>query len=178
MREGADRITVEGDDAALAAEVKRLLRADLLANTEVAFVPTGGSVVAQLWGLPTDTAQARDLATTGEARPVPLLRDDVGGVLVGRGVLAEVNGVGYCDDECVLRGPARVVEVQPDAEHGLLVRVVRGKLRRRESTARGRAFQYGGEQPITPELDGIRRERPIARWTWYRHTEDLRLVRP
>jgi hypothetical protein len=175
---GTERITVEGTDAALAAEVKRLLRAERLGGVEVAFLPARDSFVAQLWGLPTDPVRARELAAAGTARPVPVLRDDVGGVLVGRGVLRNVDGVGYCDDERVLSGPARWVEVRPDAEAGLSVRVVHGRLLRRAAAARGRAFQYGGDVAITPELDGIRRERAIARWTWYRHVEDLRLVRP
>jgi hypothetical protein len=52
--------------------------------------------------------------------------------------------------------------------------VVRGRPRRPE-TFRGRAFQIGCE-PATAEHDGITHPRPVRRWTWYRHTEDLRAI--
>jgi hypothetical protein len=171
-----DRAVVVGDDAGLAAVVRRLLRRELLGSVAVGFVPARGSAVAELWGLPTDPADALRLASTGTASAVPLVRDDAGGVLVGCGVLDGVNGVGYCDDQLALRGTARRVEVRPHASAGLEVRVVRGRLRARESTLHGRAFQYGGG-PVSPVLDGVQRERPLPRWTWYRHTEDLLLVR-
>lgn len=169
------RLVVVGDDAALAAVVLRLLRRELLGQVTVGFVPPRGSAVAALWGLPSDPAEALKMAMDGAAAAVPVVRDDAGGVLVGLGVLDGVNGVGYCDDELAVRGAARRIEVQPHSA-GVEVRVVQGRLRRRTSTLHGRAFQFGGE-PVLPVSDGVRRERPIPRWTWYRHTEDLQLAR-
>lgn len=175
--DGADLI-VAGDDADLAAVVVRLLRTDRLARTTVGYLPARGSVAAKLWGIPTEWSAAYRLATTGTARPVPLIRDDKGGVLLGRGTFAPVSGVGYCDDDVVLRGYARRLDVQPDLDGGpgLVIAVRLGRLRRRMTTTWGRAFQLGCD-PAFPVLDGARRERPVDKWTWYRHTEDLRVVR-
>jgi len=56
------------------------------------------------------------------------------------------------------------------------VRVVRrGLLGRRVQQAAGRAVQLGC-LPTAVLRDGVA-ARTTNRWTWYRHTEDLRLVR-
>lgn len=175
----ADPLIVAGTDADLAAVVLRLLRKEKLSSTRVGFVPSDPmSEVAALWGLPTDPARALALATHGEVDPVPLLRDDNGGVLVGRGTFGAIRGVAYCDDDVALRGPARSIEVSPDSEGGpgLTVRVVKGLVFKRPVTVVGRAFQIGCI-PTRPTSDGVPFPRVITRWTWYRHTEDLRLIR-
>lgn len=176
--DGADLI-VAGDDADLAAVVLRLLRRDWLGSISVGYLPTGrGSAFAELWQLPVEPAAAFRLATGGKVDPVSLIRDDVGGVLLGLGSINPVNGIAYCDDEVVLRGKAHRIDVQPDTAGGagLTVRVQHGRLRKRILSHRGRAFSLGCDL-ASPVLDGVRRERPTERWTWYRHTEDLRLVR-
>jgi hypothetical protein len=167
-------LVVHGSDADLAAVVLRLLRADRL-DLRVGYVPADPrSPVARLWGLPADPVAA---ALDGPAATVPLVRDDAGGVLVGLGVIAPARGTVFCDDEIPLRGVAERLEVTPDPELGLRVRVVhKGLLRNKVSTLSGRAVQYGGE-PVAPVRDGITHPRPLNRWTWYRHTEDLRVVR-
>ncbi|WP_167177728.1 hypothetical protein [Saccharomonospora amisosensis] len=173
-------LVVAGTDADLAAVVLRLLRKNLVAETTVGYVPTDPrSAVAALWRLPTDPGKAMRLALTGPDRPVPLIRDDVGGVLVGQGELPRVRGIAYCDDTVALRGEARSVVVHPSdvAAEGLVVTVTRGRLRRRRDVFTSRAFQLGCD-PLVPMSDGVPHPRPIDRWTWYRHTEDLRLVRP
>jgi hypothetical protein len=175
----ADPLIVVGTDADLAAVVVRLLRNEKLGSTRVGFVSvdTSSEVVAR-WGLPTDPARALAVALHGEVDPVPLIRDDNGGVLVGMGTLGAIRGVAYCDDELALRGTARSIEVSPDGEGGpgLVVRVVKGLVFKRPVTFAGRAFQLGC-LPTHPVLDGVVHPRPVTRWTWYRHTEDLRLVR-
>ncbi|EHR53721.1 hypothetical protein SacmaDRAFT_5605 [Saccharomonospora marina XMU15] len=173
-------LVVAGTDADLAAVVLRLLRKDLLAETTVGYVPTDPrSAVASLWRLPTNPERAMRLALTGNDRPVPLIRDDVGGVLIGRGELPRVRGIAYCDDTVALRGEARSVVVRPSevAAEGLVVTVTSGRLRRRRDVFTSRAFQLGCD-PLVPISDGVPHPRPMDRWTWYRHTEDLRLVRP
>lgn len=173
----APALVVAGTDTDLAAVVLRLLRKDAVATTTVGYVPSDpDSAVAALWGLPTDPATALRLALTGAERPVPLVRDDAGGVLVGRGVISPVRGIAYCDDTVALRGLARSIEVHA-GEDSLVVTVTRGRLLRRRHTFRSRAFQLGCE-PVVPVSDGVPYPRPMTRWTWYRHTEDLRLVRP
>lgn len=175
----AGPLIVAGTDADLGAVVVRLLRKEKLGSTRVGFVPSDPmSEVAALWGLPTDPTRALALATHGEVDPVPVLRDDNGGVLVGRGTFGAIRGVAYCDDDIALRGPARSIEVSPDSEGGpgLTVRVVKGLVFKRPMTVVGRAFQIGCI-PTRPTSDGVPFPRAITRWTWYRHTEDLRLIR-
>lgn len=169
------RLVVCGTDADLNAVVLRLLRTEAL-TTPVGFVASSASsVVARRWRLPASAAAAADLALHGEPTPVPLLRDEAGGVLVGLGVIKPVRGIAYCDDELVLRGQASRLEVTPDPERGLLVRVVRRRLLGRARLAAGRAVQLGC-RPTGVLRDGVPTRAP-QRWTWYRHTEDLRLVR-
>src|SRR5215470_8120945 len=198
-RIGGRRLVVIGTDADLAAVVLRLLRTERLDGVPVGFVPvsasaagtsatgasaTGASAVAEVFGLPGRPEQAMRLALHGDVDPVPLIRDDAGGVLVGRGLLRRVRGVVYCDDARVLRGVAPRLEVSPDpgagmdtSVGGLLVRVWSGRLFRRGITeSSGRALQIGCA-PNQPVIDGVEHERPVRRWTWYRHTANLRLVR-
>lgn len=177
---GDKRLVVNGTDADLNAVVLRLLRTERLADVPLGYVPTDpGSAVAGLWGLPTDPGRALDLALSGDADRVPLIRDDVGGVLVGLGSLGPVRGVGYGDDTVVLRGQASRLEVTPDPDGGpgLVVRVIHKRLfGRKVVSTPARAFQLGC-LPVQVESDGIAHPRPMGKWTWYRHTEDLRLVR-
>lgn len=196
-RLGERRLVVTGTDADLAAVVLRLLRTERLASVQVGFVPVLGesstprgtksgvkSGVAAVFDLPTESERALKLALHGEPDPVPLIRDDAGGVLVGLGELGPVRGVAYCDDTRVLRGQAARLEVSPDptagpdtSADGLLVRVWRGGLfRRGPAEFQGRAVQIGcAAAPLV--RNGVPHEEPVRRWTWYRHTTDLRLVR-
>jgi hypothetical protein len=166
--ESIDRLVVHGTDADLAAVVLRLMRLERL-DVPVGFIPLGRrSVVARLWELP---AAPIEVALTGGVRRLPLIRDDAGGVLLGLGVLAPARGTVYCDDQLALRGAAERIEVAPDPAGELTVRVVRrGFLRNR--TFAGRAVQFGVD-PVAPTRDGVAYPRPMERWTWYRHTEDL-----
>ncbi|MBV9142702.1 MAG: hypothetical protein JO115_17620 [Pseudonocardiales bacterium] len=171
------RLVVCGTDADLAAVLLRLLRTGVLAAVPVGYVPSSASsAVARLWGLPVVPTAAASLALGGAPQRVPLVRDDSGGVLVGLGVVRPVEGVVYCDDEVVLRGRAGRLEVAPDRALGLVVRVVRGGLlRRRVRDVTGRAVQLGC-RPTGVWRDGVA-SHTTDRWTWYRHTEDWRLVR-
>jgi hypothetical protein len=172
------RVVVAGTDGDLAAVVLRLLRTERLASTAVAYLPASpDSVVAATWGLPTTAAQAATLAIHGEPDLVPLIRDDAGGVLLGRGEVRPARGVVYCDEELVLRGQANRLEVTPVAPVGVDVRAVRvGLFGRKVRAAMGRAVQIGCLS-ATVLCDGEPHPRPVTRWTWYKHSEELRLVR-
>ncbi|SMD07773.1 hypothetical protein SAMN05660733_03933 [Lentzea albidocapillata] len=175
----ADRLVVAGTDADLAAVALRLLRKEKLGSVALGYVPLADSSVAALWGLSTDPARALDIALNGDVDPVPFVRDDVGGVLMGLGVLAPVRGVGYSDADNVLRGQASRIECTPDPDGGLglQIRIVNKRLiGSKVRVSRPRAFQLGC-LPTTAVLDGHKHPRPVDKWTWYRHTEDLRLVR-
>ncbi|WP_018686656.1 hypothetical protein [Actinokineospora enzanensis] len=173
------RVVVLGGDADLAAVVLRLMRLDRLADTPIGYVPVEprASAVPALWGLPADRERLAETALRGEVDPFPLIRDDAGGVLVGLGVVDQPQGVAYCDDTTVLRGRAKRIEVTPDPDGGagLVVRVVRGGLLgKRITTEAGRAFQIGC---IRTRLVRDGEVKDAAKWTWYRHTEDLRVAR-
>lgn len=181
------RLLVSGTDADLAAVLLRLLRGDRL-DVEVAFLPAGRTAATSSWGLPCGAAGGA-LALAGVAAAVPLIRDDSGGVLVGRGEVRDLDGECYCDDLLVLRGSAPHLVVAP-GPGGIAVRVGRtarapdGRVRpvpaaamRGRGSAVGRAVQLGGA-PMTVTVDGVAHPRPVPRWTWYRHTADWLLVRP
>jgi hypothetical protein len=172
------RILIVGDDADLAAVVRRLLRRELLGSVEVAYAAANRSPVTGLWDLPPGVPAVR-LATDGEVDLVPLVRDDVGGVLVGAGSLGPVNGTVYVDERRVLRGPAHRLLVTPDRDKGLAVTVTQRRFAgvgRRPRTHLGRAVQIG-TVATTVVRDGVPYPRAMDRWTFYKHTEPLRLVR-
>ncbi|MBP2475693.1 hypothetical protein JOF53_004565 [Crossiella equi] len=175
------RLLVHGSDADLAAVVLRVLRKDRLGDVEIGYLPTEPtSHVARLHGLPTELTPAFRVALGDGPPGVPLLRDDVGGVLVGYGLISPVQGSAYCDDVHVLKGAATRLEVTPDASggEGLVVSVRRRRLfGRRTLVQPGRALQLACE-PATVLRDGVPHARLMDKWTWYRHTSDLRLVRP
>jgi hypothetical protein len=166
------RLVIAGTDADLAAVVLRLLRTERVTSVELGYLPASkDSVTAALWRLP----RSLEHALTAPIREVPLVRDDNGGVLVGAGTIAAFDGVAYCDDTRVLSGPAKLLRVTPDPG-GVRVTVRHnGFLRRSGPAATGRACQIGGELPEIVS-DGVPHGRPMPRWTWYRHTEDLRLA--
>jgi hypothetical protein len=167
---GERRLVVLGTDADLAAVVLRLMRKEALNDVSVGFVPSADSAVLALWGVHTDVIE---VALRGEVDQVPLVRDDAGGVLLGLGEIGATRGVGYCDDTQVLRGRASAVEVTPGPQ-GVVVRVInRGLMGKRLREYQGRAFQLGS-LPVRPVRDGDAYPRPMTRWTWYRHTENMR----
>ncbi|MEJ8279716.1 hypothetical protein [Pseudonocardia spirodelae] len=167
----ARRLIVHGDDADLAAVLVRLLRRDAL-GTEVAYLPVSRrSRAAVSWGFPSSFGDAVALARSGTARDMPLVRDDNGGVLAGRGEIRDLYGEAYCDATRVLHGRVRslVVDAGPEGVH------VRGG--RGVTAATGRAIQIG-TTGATPVRDGVAHPREIKRWAWYRHTEPWRPVLP
>ncbi len=175
------RLIVAGSDADLAAVLVRLLRTERL-DIEVGYLPAAqSSPAAAVWGLPVDPSRAAALALDGTAAAVPLIRDDAGGVLVGRGELRDVAGEAYCDDALVLRGRARRLVVTPGPA-GVAVRAggsgpVRQGVAGGRGSAVGRAVQIGC-RPTTVWHDGVAHPRQVERWTWYRHTADWLLVHP
>ena len=178
----AGRLLVIGDDADLAAVALRLQRKELLGSVEVAYAPAGRTPVVDLWRLP-HGVRAIQFGASGRVDwvvdEVPLVRDDVGGVLVGVGYLGPVTGTVYVDEHRVLRGAAQRLRVTPDRAKGLAVTVSRRRfigLGPRPITTPGRAVQIGCA-PTTVLRDGIAYDRPMDRWTFYKHTEPLRLLR-
>jgi hypothetical protein len=172
-----DRAVVVGEDGDLNAVVVRLLRTERLGEVPVGFAPVADdSDVAITWDLPLELGRALDVALSASPDRVPLVRDDQGGVLVGLGRIGPLRGVAYCDDTQVLRGPAKTIRVVPGG-NGIDVTVAhRGLFNRKQRSTQGRAFEVGC-LPTRVIRDGVPYERPVKRWNWYRHTEDLRLIR-
>ncbi|MDQ4116671.1 MAG: hypothetical protein M3235_06870, partial [Actinomycetota bacterium] len=121
-------------------------------------------------GLPRRPADAAELALRGRATPVPLVRDDAGGVLAGRGEIRDLYGEAYCDATRVLYGPVRRLRVEA-GPGGVSVLGDRGV-----RAATGRAVQIGSTGARVTR-DGVEHPREITRWAWYRHTEPWLLVR-
>lgn len=172
-----DRVVVVGEDGDVAAVALRLLRTERLGEVAIGYAPVADdSDVAVTWDLPLDVARALDVALNATPDRVPLIRDDKGGVLIGLGRIGPLRGVAYCDDTEVLRGPAKTIRVVP-AGPGVEVTVAhRGLFNRRQRATTGRAFEVGC-LPTRVVRDGVIYDRPVKKWHWYRHTEDLRLVR-
>ena len=172
------RVLVIGDDSDLAAVVLRLLRRELLGSIIVGFATDRSTSVTDLWSLPVGAA-AVDLALRGDPDLVPVVRDDIGGVLIGLGMLAPVRGTVYVDENRVLSGGAARLLIAPDTEKGLSVTVVPRRILgfgRRPRTIHGRAVQIG-TVPAMVVSDGRPHEALMGRWTFYKHTEPLRLAR-
>ncbi|MDL5155072.1 hypothetical protein [Actinomycetospora termitidis] len=193
LLDAATRLVVAGSDAALAAVVVRLLRRERL-DVAVGFVPADpSSEAAAVWGLPTDPAEALDLARRGDPTPAPLIRDDRGGVVAGVHRVGAFSGVSYCDEHELVRGEAAGLAVRPDPSSGdrelgpggggLAATVIgrpRRFRRRDDRVTFGRAATVGIRPgtTATASRDGIEDTRPLERRSWYRHTEDWLLVRP
>lgn len=175
------RLVVAGEDAALAAILQRLLRRERL-DVALALLPSPGSVAATVWGVPTDPPAALALARDGEALRSVLVRDDRGGVVVGRHRVGAFTGEVYCDEHRLLTGDATALEIRPDPSgHGTVARVTGPKgmlgLRAGATVERdGRAVQLGCRR-VTVERDGVGDDRPVMRRSWYPHTADWWLVR-
>lgn len=174
----AGRIVVIGDDLDLSGVVLRLLRTDRLGDVIVGYATGSATAVTTLWSLPTGAA-ALQLALTGDPDLIPLVRDDVGGILLGSGSVSPVRGTVYVDEKKVLAGPAAGILVEPNDEKGLLATVVPRRilgLRRRSTSWPGRVVQIG-TTPAEVVSDGRSHGRQMDRWTFYKHTAPLRLVR-
>lgn len=189
---GGGLLVVAGGDDALNAVVQRLLRRGQLGEVPTAFVPVGtsaggsasgpagGSAVCRAAGLPEDTDSAARVAVTGQPRLRGLVRDDHGGVLLGRAALTPWEGDrfgarAYVDDTAVADGVIRELAVHP-AQGCLAVTVARGRLRR-TVRERGRAVTVSCAQARLT-VDGATHPRPQSRRTWWYEPDRWRLVVP
>lgn len=97
-RAASRRIVVAGGDGSLHAVVRALHRRRDLAGRTLALLPLGtGNDFARGAGIPLDIEEAARLVLTGHARPVDLLVDEVGEIVVnnvhaGAGALAARHG--------------------------------------------------------------------------------------
>jgi diacylglycerol kinase (ATP) len=76
-------LVIAGGDGSLHLAVRRLSERSALATTAVGLVPLGtGNDLARALDIPLDAADAARLVRDGQACPIDLLRDDVGGIVV------------------------------------------------------------------------------------------------
>lgn len=82
-RAGSRRIVVAGGDGSLHAVVAALHRRDELEGAVIALLPMGtGNDFARAMGIPLDIEDAAHVVLEGEVRPVDLLVDDTGSIVV------------------------------------------------------------------------------------------------
>lgn len=106
------RLVVVGSDAALAAVITRLMRADYM-WVEVGYIPIDpASPAAVNWGLASlSSDELWALAVDGTVRPVPLIRDDRGNAVAGCATVTSFPDSGELaaeiavDDVTLLPGP-------------------------------------------------------------------------
>jgi len=167
-------LLVSADVPGLNAILTRLVRRELAAHTPIGWVPDpdrSSRELAAALHLPARPTLAANIATSDAVRPVRLVRDDHGGLLLLRGTLTAASGrrfgvQSYHDDALIADGPIRRIEVGPDYTDGCAVhaRVKAGLRRRAHST--GRSVQSACAEAVVT-IDGVRRERPVTKWTWY-----------
>jgi hypothetical protein len=172
------RLVVVGRDADLAAVLTRLLRAERL-DVEVAYVPGRRTPATRAYRLPSGWRAARR-ARRGDARRVPLIRDETGTAIVGAAQWQPpddaqlLHGEAVVDDAVLFDGDAVGVRVEPTAGlPGLRARLLRGPSRR---WLTGRAAQLG-TTGVAVVRDGVPAPRATRRSTIYRNTEGWLLVR-
>jgi hypothetical protein len=164
-------------DAFCGAVVARLMLAERL-DVEVALVLPAPTLATKVYELPFG-APAVELAQSGSAVELPLVRDDMAVVLLGRarqhGVDGDLDGESYVDSDLLVRGRAKGVVIEPTMD----MPGVRASVDRRWRTKwlTGRAVQTGAPELIV-DRDGVPGTRPVKRSTFYRHHVNWKLVRP
>jgi hypothetical protein len=156
----AGRVIVLGTHADLSAVLTRLLRTDRL-DVEVGFL-------ARSWG-------ARRVRT-GQARRVPLIRDETGTVITGAALWLPpdesahtITGEAVVDDTVLFDGEVTGVRVEPtDTMPGLRASLLTARTGPRRWVT-GRAAQLGTTGALVVR-DGTPTARPVKRSTFYRHT--------
>ena len=97
-RAGSRRIVVAGGDGSLHAVVAALHRRHDLADSVLGLIPLGtGNDFARCMGIPLDPEEAATLILDGEVRPVDMMVDELGGIVVnnvhvGAGAQASRHG--------------------------------------------------------------------------------------
>ncbi len=172
-----ERLIVVGEDAALAAVLTHLLRSERL-DVEVAYVPSVRTEATRILGLDKG-AKAGRTAAEGTAQPTPLIRDDLGVVLVGSAQLTgpdggRLTGETYVDERALFSGETAGIQIQPTGKAPGLRAARQGRLRRK--WMEGRAAQTGGTA-IALVRDGVPETKRLKRSTFYRHVTDWLLVR-
>ncbi|MEE2032945.1 hypothetical protein [Rhodococcus chondri] len=173
------RLIVVGDDAAFAATLTRLMRTERL-DIELAYVPEQRTPATEAYGLRTGS-KAATIALQGEAKPIPLIRDDAGIALVGRALVCGEEGAlvgeAYVDDTRLFSGTVPGIRIEPTpALPGLRAAVDRPRWFGGYKWLAGRAVQLGSPAAVLTR-DSVPGPRAVKRSTFYRHDKKWMLVR-
>lgn len=182
-RDGAT-LVVAGADPGLNTVVTRLLRRGESADLPMAVLPSPGSTLGRLLGLPTETTAAVRVAVTGEPTRRGLVRDDHGGVLLTEATLSPWQGRrfgarAYTDETEVANRLIRRLAVRP-GDGCLRTTVTAGRwpgLPWSTRTRVGRAVTVSCEQARLV-IDGITHPRPQTRRTWWYEPDLWQVVLP
>ncbi|MFR9750595.1 hypothetical protein ACL02S_06120 [Nocardia sp. 004] len=172
------RLIVLGDDAALAAVLTHLMRTERL-HVEIGYVPIEKTYAARAYQTGTGNSAAKR-AIEGRAAETPLIRDDLGKVLVGRAVITglgaeKLQGEAYVDEARLFSGKVTAMLVSPSLELPGVRATVRKGIRKHR-WLEGRAVQLGTPAALVTR-DGVQAERPVPRSSFYRYHEPWLLVR-
>ncbi len=176
------RLVVLAGVGDLAAVLRRMWRRGELVERETAWLPTGAvpGYVAS-YGLPASLSDAVALAVTGTVRTIGLLADDSGGLTVGSAELGPWQGRrlwvrAFVDDEKVCDGEVSALRVDRPSPGVLRVSVV-GRFGRTVTRVGGRAVQLACDEAQV-RSDGVPRERPRRKRTWWNEPDLWRLALP
>jgi hypothetical protein len=173
------RLILVGDDAAFAATLTRLMRTERL-DVELAYVPAQRTPATEAYGLRTGS-KAATIALQGEAKALPLIRDDAGIALVGRALVRgednDLVGEAYVDDTRLFSGTVPGIRIEPTpALPGLRAAVDRPRWLGGYKWLSGRAVQLGSPAAALIR-DSVPGPRAVKRSTFYRHDKKWMLVR-
>ena len=181
-RATAGRLVLYAGVGDLAAVLRRMWRRGELAERETAWLPIG-QVPSYLagCGLSATPADAAEVAVGGTVRTVGLLADDSGGLVVGSADLRPWRGRrlwvrAFVDDEKVCDGEVSALRVDRPSPGALRVSVP-GRFARQMARVDGRAAQLACDEALVSS-DGVARERPRRKRTWWNEPDLWRLALP
>jgi hypothetical protein len=182
---GAPRLVIDADLAGLNLALQRLMRAGLLASTETAVITRARVGYLTRCGLPADRADQAAIAVHGQARLVGVVKDDSGGLSVDGATLTPFSGTAdsrgdwwvraVVDDQPLVDGPARQIEFHRLGPTELSATARTGRWRAQRRT--GRSLQLACD-PAQIVADGVPRERPRSKRTFWSEPELWRLALP
>jgi hypothetical protein len=179
---GDSRLVLAAPLGDLAAVLRRLWRRGELAERETALLPLHPLPPFLIrCRLPLDLTAAATLAVTGTVRPAGLLADDSGGLVIDSATLRPWDGRrlwvrAVVDDTKVCDGAVRGLRVDR-LTPGTLAVTVPGRLGRTVARVEGRAAQLACDEALLSS-DGVARERPRRKRTWWNEPDLWRLALP
>jgi hypothetical protein len=180
-RRGDRRLVIEADLAGLNLLLARLMRRNELHTAETAVVPRQPIRYLTTAGLPNERSGQVEIAVHGRPRLVGVIKDDSGGLCVDGATMTPWEPAGtwwlraVVDDSRLADGNARSLSVRRRGPSELEATVRLGRLRRRTQPGRSLQLACDEAQIVT---DGVPRERPRSKRTFWSEPELWRLALP